>query len=359
MSKPGQYSRQPIIRTTPKRGNSQEMKLNRKSAYSSVGAVLLACMALAVGASTAGAAVTPAITGSGSTLIAPLINQWNTSLGGGITYGGGGSGKGITDISAGTVDFGATDAPMTKDQKSKCSGCVTIPISLNAIAVAYNVPGIGSGLKLTPKVIASIYKGTITNWNSPAIKKLNKGKTFPDLAITPIHRIDGSGSTYAFTDFLKRSKSGWSSVGALVNWPVGPGASGNGGVANALKTTGSFGYVGVDYAIPNKLSVAAVGNGAGKFVLPSQKSIRAGAAWLTKVPKDGIVHFVAPPKSAKKAYPIATPSYIISRKGPNSAGVRTMVNFALGKGIGIRQDIGFAPLPKSIVKAGKAAAKKL
>ncbi len=359
MSKPWRYSLHPIIRTTLKRGNTQEMKLNRKSAFSGVGAMLLAGMALAAGAGTAGAAVTPAITGSGSTLVAPLVNQWNTSLGGGITYGGGGSGKGITDISARTVDFGGTDAPMTKDQKSKCSGCVTIPISLNAIAVSYNVPGIGSGLKFTPKLIASIYKGKITNWNDAAIRKLNKGKALPALAITPIHRLDGSGSTYAFTDFLKRSKSGWNSVGALVNWPVGPGASGNGGVANALKTAGAFGYVGVDYAIPNKLTVAAVGNKAGKFILPSQKSIRAGAAWLNKVPKDNVVHLVAPPKTAKSAYPIDAPSYVITRKGANSAGVRAMINFALGKGLGIRQDIGFAPLPKGIVKAGKAAAKKL
>lgn len=335
------------------------MKLNRKSAFSGAGAMLLAGIALAIGAGTAGAAVTPAIAGSGSTLIAPLINQWNTSLGGGITYGGGGSGKGITDVSAGTVDFGASDAPLTGDQKGKCSGCLTIPISLTAVTLAYNLPGIGSGLKLTPKLIASIYKGGVTKWNDPAIAKLNKGKSLPDLAITPLHRLDGSGTTYAFTDFLKRSKSGWNSVGVLVNWPAGPGATGNGGVANALKTTGSFGYVGVDYAIPNKLTVAAIKNNAGKFVLPGQKSIRAGAAWLTKVPKDNIIHLVAPPKTAKSAYPAVTPSYIITRKGPNSEGVRTMINFALGKGLGIRQDIGFAPLPKVIVKAGKATAKKL
>lgn len=336
------------------------MKPNRTSTFTGLAAVVVACLALAVGAGTSGAAVSPAITGSGSTLVAPLINQWNSSLGGGITYGGGGSGKGITDISAGTVDFGASDAPMTPDQRSKCSGCITIPISLNAIALSYNVPGIRSGLKLTPEVIASIYKGKIKNWNDKALKKLNKGKTLPNLAITPIHRLDGSGSTYAFTDFLKRSKSGWSSVGALVNWPVGPGASGSGGVANALKTSGAIGYVGVDYAIPNKLAVAAIGNNAGKFILPSQKSIRAGAAWLKKVPKDNVVHLVAPPKSAKKAYPIDAPSYVITRKGgSHGAGVRTMINFALGKGLGIRQDIGFAPLPKPIRDAGKAAAKKL
>ncbi|MFT4049967.1 MAG: phosphate ABC transporter substrate-binding protein PstS [Solirubrobacterales bacterium] len=338
------------------------MKLNRNKFSAGFGAALLAGMALAVGAGagTAGATVTPAITGSGSTLVAPLVNAWSTSLGGGITYGGGGSGKGITDISAGTVDFGATDAPMTADQKKACTNCVTIPVSLSAITVAYNVPGIGSGLKLNAKVLASIYKGKITNWNDAAIKALNKKKTLPDLAITPIHRLDGSGSTYAFTDFLKRSKSGWASVAALVAWPVGPGASGSGGVANALKTSGAIGYVGVDYAIPNKLTVAAVGNAAGNYVLPNQKAIRAGAAWIKKVPSDNVVHVVAPPKTAKTAYPIDAPSYVIAKKGgANKAGVKQMIGFALGQGLGLRQDIGFAPLPKVIVTASKKAAKKL
>lgn len=336
------------------------MKMTRTKTFSGVGAVLLSAMSLAVAAGTAGAAVSPAVTGSGSTLVAPLMNEWNTRLGGGITYGGGGSGKGITDVSAGTVDFGASDAPMTPDQRAKCGGCVTIPSALSAIAVSYNVPGVSSGLKLNAKTIASIYKGKITNWNDAQIKKLNKGKNLPNLAITPIHRLDGSGSTYAFTDFLVRSKSGWNSVGTLVNWPVGPGASGSGGVSNALKTEGAIGYVGVDYAIPNKLSVAAIGNAAGKFVLPNQKAIRAGAGWIKKVPSSGVVHPVNPPKSVKNGYPIDAFVYLIAKKGgSNTAGVKQLVNYALGKGMGLRQDIGFAPLPAVVAKAGKKAASKL
>lgn len=338
------------------------MKLNRKKNSAGFGVALLASLAIAAvaGAPAANANVEPSITGSGSTLVAPLMNAWVASLGGGVTYGGGGSGKGITDVSAGTVDFGATDAPLTNDQKSKCGRCVTIPVAMTAIAVTYNVPGVGHGLKLTPKVIASIYKGKITKWNDAAITKLNKGKNLPDLAITPLHRLDGSGSTYTFTDFLKRSKSGWSSVGALVNWPTGPGASGSGGMANALKTAGAIGYVGIDYAIPNKLTVAAVGNRAGKFVLPTQKAIRAGGAWVTKVPKDNVVHLVAPPKQFKTAYPVVTPVYIIGKKGgAKNAGVKQLLNFALGKGLGLRQDIGFAPLPKPLVTAGKKSVKSL
>jgi phosphate transport system substrate-binding protein len=339
------------------------MKLQRKTTVSGLVAVLFAGMALAVGTGTATAAVNPSITGSGSTLVSPLINEWNTRLGGGITYGGGGSGKGITDISAGTVDFGASDAPMTTDQASKCGGCLTIPVALSAIAVSYNVPGIGSGLKLNAKVVAQIFKGAITNWSDPKIKALNKGKALPSLAITPIHRLDGSGSTYAFSDWLARAGTTWRSspgVGTLLNWPVGPGASGSGGVASALKTSGTIGYVGVDYAIPNKLTVAALGNAAGKFVLPGQKSIRAGAGWITKVPKSNILHPVNPPKNVKNGYPVDAFTYVIVRKGSaKKAGIAQLINYALGKGNGLRQDIGFAPVPAVVVKAAKKTAKKL
>jgi phosphate transport system substrate-binding protein len=339
------------------------MKLFRKSTLTGFGAVALAGMSLAVGAGTAGAAVSPAVTGSGSTLVAPLINEWNSRLGGGITYGGGGSGKGITDISAGTVDFGASDAPMTTDQKGKCAGCITIPVALSAITISYNVPGLGSGLKLTPAIVAAIYKGAITNWSDPQIKKINKGKTLPSLAITPIHRLDGSGSTYAFSDWLARAGTSWKKgpgVGTLLNWPVGPGASGSGGVANALKTSGAIGYVGVDYAIPNKLTVAALGNAAGKFVLPSQKSIRAGAGWIKKVPSSNILHPVNPPKTAKTGYPVDAYTYVIVKKGSDKkAGLQQLIGYALGKGKGLRQDIGFAPLPTPVIAAGKATLKKL
>ncbi|MBJ7457978.1 MAG: phosphate ABC transporter substrate-binding protein PstS [Thermoleophilaceae bacterium] len=339
------------------------MNFIRRTTITGLGAVLLASMSLAVGAGTAGAAVSPTITGSGSTLIAPLITEWNRQLGGGITFGGGGSGKGLTDISSGTVDFGATDAPMTADQKSKCSGCVNIPMSLTAVTISYTVPGISSGLKLTPAIVNDIYKGKIKNWSDAKIKSINKGKSLPNLAITPIHRLDGSGTTYAFADWLARSGTSWRSspgVGTLLNWPAGPGASGNGGVANALKTTGAIGYVGIDYAIPNKLTVAAIQNAAKKYVLPSQKSIREGAGWIKSVPSSNILHPANPPKKYKNAYPATAFSYVIMRKGsPKAAGLKQMVNFALGKGLGLRQDIGFAPLPKIVATAGKKTAKKL
>lgn len=339
------------------------MNLYRTSNLKSLAAAIVACMALAIGAGTANAAVSPAITGSGSTLVAPLMTEWTTRLGGGITYGGGGSGKGITDVSNGTVDFGASDAPLTADQASKCGGCVHFPVALNAIGITYNLPGV-TGLKLTPELVAAIYKGQITQWNDSRIAKVNKGKSLPATKITPVHRLDGSGSTYAFTRWLSSAVKSWRAspgFGTLLNWPaVGTAASGNGGVANAIKgTEGAFGYVGVDYMIPNKLPAIAIRNAAGKFIYPNLKNLIAAANSLTRVPKNNVVNIQNPAKTAKKAYPIGAFTYIIAKKGSaNNAGVKQLITYALGKGRGLRADIGFAPIPKSVVKSAQASLKK-
>jgi phosphate transport system substrate-binding protein len=350
------------------------MKLNRNKTFVGLFAALVACMAFTVGTGTASAAVTPALTGSGSTLVAPLMAEWNTRLGGGITYGGGGSGKGITDIGAGTTDFGASDAPMTAAQAAGCAGCVTIPWALSAAGVVANVPGV-TGLKLTPSVIAGIFRGSVTTWNDPRITKLNPHKTLPALKITPIHRVDGSGTTYAFTDFLSAAVPTFKSAvgaGTLVSWPVGPGASGSGGVANAAKADGAIAYIGIDYIIPNGLAprVVSVQNPAGKFVFPNLANIKAAAATVTKVPKSNVLHIVnpkAPKKATKKvkatyakAYPISTFTYVITKKGsPKAAGLKQLIDFALGAGRGLRGDLGFAPVPDVVAKAGKTAASKL
>ncbi len=340
------------------------MNLHRKSNLKWLVAAQVACKSFVVGSGVSQAAVSPAVTGSGSTLVAPLVTEWNSRLGGGITYGGGGSGKGISDISNGTVDFGASDAPMTKDQKSKCTGCVTIPVSLNAVGVTFNLPGI-THLKLTGDVIAAIYKGQVKTWDDAKIKKLNKGVSLPSTAITPVHRLDGSGTTYNFVRWLSSAVKSWRSspgFGTLVAWPAGVGtaASGNSGVANAVKSTGgAIGYVGVDYMIPNKLPAAQIANAAGKFLYPNLKNVIA-AGNAVKVPKNGEVIGVNAPKTAKKAYPIAAFSYVITKKGSaNVAGVKQLINYALGKGRGLRADIGFAPLPKPVVKVAKKEVKTL
>lgn len=340
------------------------MNLYRKTTVKGLATVVVAVVTMAVGAGTANAAVTPSITGSGSTLVAPLMTEWNTRLGGGITYGGGGSGKGITDIANGTVDFGASDAPMTRDQKAKCSGCLVFPVALGAIGVTYNLPGV-SGLKLTPELVAAIFKGQISQWNDSRITKLNKGKALPATKITPIHRLDGSGSSYAFTRWLSSAVKSWKSsngYGTLISWPAGVGtaASGNGGVANALKgTPGSIAYLGTDYIIPNKLPAAAIRNRAGKFIFPNLKNV-AAAANVKRVPKDNTVVIVNPPKSNKTGYPIGTFIYVIAKPGsPKAAGLKQFIGYTIGKGRGLRGDIGFVPLPKPVVNATKNAMKKL
>lgn len=340
------------------------MNLYRNTNVKGLVAVVAALVTMAVGASAANAAVTPAITGSGSTLVAPLMTEWNTRLGGGITYGGGGSGKGITDISNGTVDFGASDAPMTVDQKSKCSGCLVFPVALGSIGITYNLPGV-TGLKLTPELVAAIYKGQISQWDDSRIKKLNKGKALPATKITPIHRLDGSGTSYGFTRWLSSAVKSWKSsnaYGTLINWPAGVGtaASGNGGVANALKgTPGAIAYMGTDYIIPNKLPAVAIRNAAGKFLYPNLKNVVA-AANVKRVPRDNTVVIVNPPKTNKNAYPIGTFVYVMAKPGsPNAAGVKQLIAYAIGKGRGLRADIGFAPLPKVIVKASQVQLKKL
>ena len=341
----------------------RRMKLHRTTTIAGLVAMIAACVSVAVGAGTASAAVTPAITGSGSTLVAPLVTEWNTRLGGGITYGGGGSGKGVTDITNGTTDFGATDAPLTKDQAAKCSGCVVFPVALAAIGITYNLPGV-TGLKLSPAVVAAIYNGQITTWNDSRIAKINKGKNLPATKVTPVHRLDGSGSSYAFTRWLaSAAKGSWKqSFGTLINWPsgVGTAASGSGGVANAIKgTAGAIGYLGTDYMIPNKLPAAAIGNRAGKYVYPNLKNLTA-AATVKRVPSNNSVVIVNPPKTNKKAYPIGTFVYVVAKKGsPKAAGLKQFIGYAVGKGRGLRADIGFAPIPKIVADASKATLKKL
>jgi phosphate transport system substrate-binding protein len=341
------------------------MNFYRKSTLKLLVVALVACTSLIVGSGAASAAVSPAITGSGSTLIAPLVTEWNSRLGGGITYGGGGSGKGISDIQSGTVDFGASDAPMTKDQAAKCAGCVTVPVSLNAAGITYNLPGVNH-LKLTPDLVAAIYKGQVTTWNDAKIQKLNKGVSLPATAITPVHRLDGSGTTYAFVRWLSSAVKSWRSspgFGTLVAWPAGVGtaATGNGGIANAVRgTEGAIGYVGVDYMIPNKLPATQISNAAGKFLYPNLKNVIAAGNTVKKMPKDNAIVVVNPPKTAKNAYPIAAFSFVIAKKGSaNIAGVKQMINYAIGKGKGLRADIGFAPLPKIVSNASKVAVKKL
>jgi phosphate ABC transporter phosphate-binding protein len=339
------------------------MKLRRAFAFLTVVA--------AIGGLSAAAASAATITGAGSSLVNPLVQEWipalATAYGYQVTYASVGSGTGIADISAGSVDFGASDAPMTTTQAAGCSGCIEVPWVLTATTLSYNIPGAPNDLHLTGPVILDIFEGKITNWNDPRIQSLNPKFTLPNLSITTVHRSDGSGDTYAFTNYLSTlNPEGWgTSVGyaTAVAWPNGVAASGNGGVAGIIASTpGAIGYLSAAYTIPSHLKVAAIKNSAGYFATPGLKDIEDAAAAFTKqnsttftVNATGVeLHIVDPPPSAKVAYPISTYSNIIFPKtGPYSTELRHMIYWALTTG---NKEYGpkliFAPsLPTQVLSA--------
>lgn len=320
-----------------------------------------------LGISTAAASAAP-LQGAGSTLVAPIEAEWaaawaQTTGNPQPTYQAVGSGSGLTDIAHGLVDFGASDAPLSASTTA-CNGCFQIPWALTGTGVSWNVPGIHS-LKLTSSVLANIYMGHITNWNDSRITSLNKGEHFPNLAITPIHRADGSGDSYAFTDYLSSANSAWrGSVGrgTKPSFPTGPGATGNSGMVTLLSSTsGSIAYVAVSYLIAHHMGAAAIKNQAGHFEVPNLRNI-ANAASVGHEAAGGEIHIVNAPKRAKIAYPISTFTYaILQPTDPlgNGALLQQFVKYALGPGQAFGPALDFVPLPKNIKNADEAAASRI
>ncbi|MDQ2687858.1 MAG: phosphate ABC transporter substrate-binding protein PstS, partial [Armatimonadota bacterium] len=232
------------------------------------------------------------INGAGATFPVPLYQKWFAEYGQKngvqINYQPVGSGGGIKDITAKTVDFGASDAPMSDAELAKAPGVLHVPTVAGAVTIAYNVPGVPSGLKLTGDVIADIFLGKIALWNDPRLAALNPGVTLPALKIVPIHRADGSGTTNIFTNYLSAVSPAWQSgpgMGKSVNWPGGAAAKGNPGVAALVQQTqGAVGYVELAYAVQNKIAFAQVRNAAGKFITPSVESTTAAASGVTLPP---------------------------------------------------------------------------
>jgi phosphate transport system substrate-binding protein len=323
---------------------------------------VLAAIAIASVAGTAQARPQAAeLTGAGSTFVAPLVAVWtqkvDSALGLKITYGPIGSGGGINAVTGRTVDFGASDAPLTPDQFAACKGCVQIPWALSATAIAYNGSALPNHVHLTGPVLANIFGGRITNWSDPAIKKLNKGKSLPNLKISVIHRSDNSGTTYNLTDYLSRVSPSWKSAqgkGVAVNWPTGIGARGSSGVAAALNSTdGGITYVDVAYTLKNHLKFAAMKNKAGVYALPGLTGIRSAAATINRVaPDNGGISIVNPAKTQKLAYPICTFTYVIIPKQTSKAAeLKKFVNWALTKGQADGPKLLFVPIPKVVLKA--------
>jgi phosphate transport system substrate-binding protein len=301
------------------------------------------------------------LSGAGSTLVAPLEAEWANGFqaksGNAVSYAAVGSGTGITDISGRLVDFGASDAPLTPAQAAGCHGCVQIPWALSATGVGFNVAGVRN-LHLTGAVLAGIYLGRITNWSDPRIKAANKGVRLPNLKITPIFRSDGSGDTYAFTNYLSHVNSTWGhSVGTAtsVSFPAGVGGKGNAGVTAILESTnGSIAYVAVSYLIAHSLPAAAVQNADGKFEFPNLANIENAAQTVKHVPAGNALSIVDPPKGAKIAYPISTFTYVIVPQRPAQAALlKSWILYAMGSGQSFGPSLDFAKIPSVVLNAGR------
>ena len=321
-------------------------------------AAVVTCLTVGLLSSSAAASAT-SLTGAGSTLVAPLEAYWAQGFehqyGYSVTYASVGSGAGIAQISARTVDFGASDAPMTPTQAEGCKSCIQIPWALTATGIGFNIEGV-SRLRLTGPVLADIYLGKITNWDSPAITKLNKGVKLPNLKITPVFRSDGSGDTYAFTDYLSRVSSQWKSqVGnaTSVSFPAGVGGKGNDGVTAVVTTTnGSLGYISASYIIAHGLKAAALRNAAGKYEYPNLKNISNAAASVKSIPANNEMHIVNPPKKYKIADPLSTFTYaIVPTTAPQKRLLADWVYYAITAGQQFGAQLDFAPIPSVVLHA--------
>ena len=301
------------------------------------------------------------LTGAGATFPYPLYTKWiseftKTQPGLKINYQSIGSGGGIRQITERTVDFGATDAPMSDEQMGKAPGILHIPTCLGAVVLTYNLEGVPSGLKITPEAAAGIFLGTIKEWTDPLIAKENPDARLPRKSITSVHRSDGSGTTRVFTDWLTAASPDWKKgpgAGMSVSFPSGLGAKGNEGVTGQVSSTpGAIGYVELVYAVQNKLSYASIKNAAGAFVAPTPASITAaGAAAAPKLADDLRGSAVNP--SAADAYPIAAFTYIILyAKQTDAAKGKALVDFlswATHEGQALAEPLSYAPLPLPLV----------
>jgi len=302
------------------------------------------------------------LTGAGSTLVYPLVSQWEpdyaTKAGVTVTYGAIGSGGGIDQITARAVDFGASDAPLTADQATACKGCLQIPWALGATVVTYNVKGVPNNLHLTGPVVADMFLGNITSWNDPKIKALNPGVSLPDTKVTPIYRSDGSGDSFVFSSYLSAVSPDFKSkIGASTQPPfsTGTGAAKNSGVAASVQSTdGAIGYVAISYIAADGLNQALIQNAAGKYVTPGVDGIKAAADAVTTAQKDGSIPLVNPPASAATAYPLSTYTYaIVPTSSPKASTIKAFLTYAITDGQQFGPDLGFPPLPSAVVSSDK------
>ena len=332
----------------------------------------LAVLAAVVALAGAPGAQTMRINGAGATFPYPIYSKWfaeynklhsNVE----INYQSIGSGGGIRQVTNQTVFFGATDGPMTNDQLLAAPGKILhFPTVLGAVVPVYNIPNVRAELKFSGALIADIFLGKITKWNDQAITKLNPGVNLPAADITVVHRSDGSGTTYIWVDYLSKVSTefkGKVGVNTSVNWPAGVGGKGNEGVAGLVtQTPGSIGYVELIFALQNKIDYAQVQNMGGEFVKASVESVTAAAAAAAaQMPPDFRVSVTNAP--GKGVYPISSFTWLLLYEAPkDKAQGKIMTDFlkwALTDGQKFASDLGYAPLPESVVKLEMAALAKI
>jgi len=318
------------------------------------------------------AAQTIQINGAGATFPNPIYSKWFDEYGKAhgnirINYQSVGSGAGIRQIQAQTVFFGATDGPMTNEQLQQAPGKILhFPTVLGAVVPVYNIPNVTAELKFSGPVLADIFLGKVAKWNDAAIAKLNPGVTLPAIDITVVHRSDGSGTTYIWVDYLSKTSPEFLKkvgVNTAVNWPTGVGGKGNEGVSGLVRQTpGSLGYVELIYALQNKIAYGSVENMAGESVKASVQSVTAAAnEAAAKMPADFRVSITNAP--GKGVYPISSFTWLLLYENPkDKAQAKAMVDFmkwALSDGQKYCGDLGYAPLPESVVKLELAALAKV
>jgi phosphate transport system substrate-binding protein len=312
------------------------------------------------------------INGAGATFPYPLYSKWFSEYAkvdpsARFNYQSIGSGGGIRQVKAGTVDFGASDAVLSdEDLKQMPRELLHIPTVAGAVVITYNLPGVGKGLKLTPDALAEVYLGQVTRWNDAKIASLNPNMNVPAQQILVVHRSDGSGTTNIFTTYLNAISNTWATKvgkGTSVNWPVGLGGKGNEGVAGQVKQTpGAIGYVELAYAEQNKLPYALLKNRAGRFVEPSLEATSAAVAGaIGELVKDVRVPIVNSP--AERAYPIAGLTYLLVYKAQDdqkkAASLAKFFWWAIHDGQKYAPELLYAPLPPQVVKVIESTIKQI
>jgi len=329
--------------------------------------IALLCLALCVPAF-----AQTTLNGAGATFPYPMYSKWFSKYHDAhpdiqFNYQSIGSGGGIRQVLEGTVDFGASDGPMSDEQLAKAKTKILhVPTVLGAVVPAYNVSGVSGEIKFSPEALAGIFLGRITNWNDKAIASTNPGVNFPkDEPIVVIHRSDGSGTTFIFTDYLSKVSSDWQSqVGknTSVKWPVGLGGKGNEGVAGMIRQMqGSIGYIELIYAVQNKITYGTVRNAAGEYVKASLGSVTAAAASVKSMPADFRVSITDAP--GKDSYPISSFTWLLipaqSKDPAKGKIIADFLNWMVDDGQKMTADLTYAPLPESVAAKVKDEIKQV